>query len=116
MKHLLLVAVLLSACGSVTPPAAAGTVTGTVTAAPCSPVVRLPTPTPCPPSPNVTVDFGGTRAVSDASGVYRIELPPGTYAISVTSGARHVPATPGQVTVAAGQTVTLNLTFDSGIR
>ena len=108
-------AVLLSACGPALLPAPATTVTGTVIAAPCRPVERPGDP-PCPPVPGVTVIIGPARAVTDAAGVYRLTVAPGTYAVSVIAGARQVPAQPARLTVPAGGPMTVNLTFDSGIR
>ena len=106
---------VLGACGPAALPAPGTTVTGTVVAAPCRPVERPGDP-PCPPVPGVTVVIGSARAVTDANGVYRLTVAPGTYAVSVIAGARQVPAQPARLTVPATGPLTVNLTFDSGIR
>jgi hypothetical protein len=115
-----LLPVLLAGCGYMLPaPAAAmGTVTGTVVIAPCRPVERVGDP-PCPPRPGIKVHFeqgssaSGT-AITDAGGAYSIRLPAGGYEVWAEGGIARAPAVP--VTVQAGQTVTLNLNVDSGIR
>ncbi len=94
-----------------------GSVTGTVSATPCRPVERVGDP-PCPPVPNVAIDFTDSgahtfSATTDSTGTYLVSLAPGAYSIRVRSGFR---SQPDRVTVAAGHTVSLNLTFDSGIR
>ena len=113
---------LLSACGSpyapLPPAPAAGTVTGTVVIAPCQPVERPGQP-PCPPRPGIRVLFdqrSTTRAtaVTDGTGTYVASLAPGTYEVWAEGGIARPAAVP--VTVVAGQSVTLNLTVDSGIR
>jgi carboxypeptidase family protein len=113
---------LLCGCGSpyapVPPAPAAGTVTGTVIIAPCRPV-EMPGQPPCPPRPGIRVHFdqnSTTRAtaVTDAGGTYAASLAPGTYQVWAEGGIVRPAAV--SVTIVAGQTVTLNLTVDSGIR
>ena len=52
-------------------------------------------------------------ATTDAGGAYRVSLPAGSYVVTTRAGIRPPPV---RVTVAAGQTVLLNLSIDSGIR
>jgi hypothetical protein len=127
MKVLLAATVALgllaaSACGAAPepPPAQAlGSVTGTVVIAPCRPVERVGDP-PCPPRPGIKVHFeqaSVTKAavLTDATGTYMITLEPGAYDVWAEGGlpgrGKTVP-----VRVVSFQTVTLNLTVDSGIR
>ncbi len=96
---------------------ATGSLSGSVTASPCRPVERIGDP-PCPPVPNVQVDFIGSDAQTvsvstDASGHYQVALRPGSYQVHVRSGFR---SQPERVVVAARQSVALDLTFDSGLR
>jgi len=107
------------AAGPVPIPAAAqGTVSGTVVIAPCRPVERVGDP-PCPPRPGIKVHFEqasvskGT-ALTDATGTYVMTLPPGVYEVWAEGGIGRGRTVP--VTVVSAQTVTLNLTVDSGIR
>jgi hypothetical protein len=116
----LLLPVLLAGCGSMLPAPAVGigTVTGTVVIAPCRPVERVGDP-PCPPRPGIKVHFeqgssAVATAVTDAAGAYRASLPAGAYEVWAEGGIGRAPGV--RVTVAAGQTVTLNLNVDSGIR
>jgi len=116
---LVLVLLLTAACGTTTPAAGLGTVTGTVVISPCRPVERVGDP-PCPPRPGIAVHFapvGGGSTVSattDSIGTYRVRLAAGDYQASAEGGI--VPSQPVPVTVTAGATVTLNLSVDSGIR
>jgi hypothetical protein len=111
---------LLTACGvAVTSADQPGTVTGQVRMSPCRPVQRVDDP-PCPPVAGVPVELdevGGTgarfSAVTDASGTYRAEVRAGTYEVRAERGVVKMPAI---VTVARGQTVHVDLTFDAGIR
>ena len=113
--------VLLTGCAaSALPPLPTpvpGTVTGTVIIAPCQPVQQVGSP-PCPPRPGIRVHLdgpsAGATAITGPTGTYVAELPPGTYQVWAEGGiVRPAPVT---VTVVSGQTVTLNLTVDSGIR
>ena len=121
MRPFLLVAalsVLLAGCGAAGTPAD-GTVTGTVTISPCSPVERVGG-TPCPPRPGLVVSFqpvGGGAArttTTDQAGIYWIDLPAGEYDARAAGGIGPGPAR--RVSVTAGVTVTLNFDVDSGIR
>ena len=125
MRPLLLAAVLAlsvaTGCGSYRfgpPSPEPATVSGFVTLSPCRPVERPGDP-PCPPAPRVTVDFvptGGGSTVSattDSGGAYSVSLAPGAYDARLRRG---LDRGARRFTVAAGQRLTLDLTFDSGIR
>ena len=57
------------------------------------------------------------RFAVDATGNYRIALPPGEYVLDVHDRVRkHVRAKPQQFTVVSHQTVHLNMDMDTGIR
>jgi hypothetical protein len=109
---------LLAGCGSVplVPAAAMGTVTGTVVIAPCRPVERAGDP-PCPPRPGIKVHFekgpSMAIAITDAAGAYSIRLPAGDYTVWAEGGMARATV---HVSVQSGQTATLNLNVDSGIR
>jgi len=96
-----------------------GTVTGHVLSWPCAPVENLNSPCAGRPAPGVEVDFqrGGSpvgSVVSDGSGVYSIQLLPGTYTVSLKN--IRILRSPNQVIVTAGQVTTADLVFDNGIR
>lgn len=97
-----------------------GVVSGTVVIAPCRPVERAGDP-PCPPAPNYSFDLvpvAGTgptqRVTTDPNGHYRATLQAGSYEARSRSVLK--PRAGQLVKVTAGTTVTLNLTFDEGIR
>lgn len=100
-------------------PAQTGTVQGTVLAWPCAPVEKAGNPCPGLPAAHVDVTFstGGkpVRTVhSDAAGRYRVELPASVYDVSVP---RNRPIRSGAVvTVVAGQDVSMDIVYDSGLR
>jgi hypothetical protein len=102
------------------PPANAG-VEGQVLIGPMCPVVQAGTP--CPDQPfQATLTFldqnGNTvsRTQSDAQGKFRVSLPPGTYTLR-PEPANAIAHAPEQiVSVVAGQSVTVTITYDSGIR
>jgi hypothetical protein len=98
-----------------------GTLTGTVTRGPITPVCAIEVP--CDePAPNVTLLFTRNdavigRAVTDANGNYRIRLPGGTYVVrrpSATTIDRRLD--PNRVWVAAARTRRIDFSIDTGIR
>ena len=129
-----LLAVSLSACAGGPPIVgpSTGTVSGHVSERACGGAYR-PDQTDCSMQPvaNAVVGFrllaanGPAReatAVTDARGAYTIKLAPGTYTVTLDAvpiaveGSVHPSAVPGtigsrQVTVAAGKTVTADLTI-----
>src|SRR5579884_2218251 len=120
----LVTALVLTGCGAGDHPASA-TIQGTVTAGPTCPVETVENP--CPPKPvaDREVDLqaqGGSvvaTATTDANGHYHFAAQPGSYVVQVQivqGGVGMRQLTPGNVTVAAGQTVTLDITLDTGIR
>jgi hypothetical protein len=57
------------------------------------------------------------RVTADASGNYRVELPPGDYVLDVQRRPRgRVRATPRPFTVVAGKTVRVDMDVDPGVR
>ena len=57
------------------------------------------------------------RLTADAGGNYRLTLPPGDYVLDIQRRPRGgVRATPQRFTVAAGQTVRVDLDIDAGVR
>ena len=98
---------------------AVGTVTGRVLAWPCAPVEFAGSPCPGRPVPGVHIEFsrdGATmgETVSDGTGTYSIQLPPGTYTVLLKNVG--LVKKPYQVTVVGGQVSNQDLVFDSGIR
>jgi hypothetical protein len=100
---------------------ARGTLAGTVTRGPITPVCAIEQP--CDePAPNVTLLFmrnGAVvgRAVTDADGHYRVRLPAGTYTVrrpSATTMDRKLE--PNRVWVAAARTRRIDFSIDTGIR
>jgi Carboxypeptidase regulatory-like domain len=120
-------AMLLAACGlsSSVPGAGQGTLTGDVQASPTCPVERAGQT--CPPAPVPTrqvqiLDANGKVAATtttDAHGHFSVTMAPGSYVVKVAIvrgqvGVRQI--TPGKVTVTAGQTTTVTIEMDTGIR
>jgi hypothetical protein len=122
---------LLVSCGAPTQPSdvaqdgspGTGLLTGSVLRGPTTSVV-VPGATSSVPVAGAKVVVstpGGGEAGSGttgADGIYRVPLASGTYVVTLTSGAsflftKDLPAT---VNVAEGQTTTLNVMLDTGIR
>jgi hypothetical protein len=115
---------LLPACGT---GAGEGVLTGQVTIGPLSPVVR-PGDTPQPVPPEVyaarqimVYDARGSKLVREVSieadGRYRVTLRAGVYTVDINhSGIDHSPGLPRQVEISAGETLTLDIDIDTGIR
>jgi hypothetical protein len=114
----------LTGCGGGADPALA-TIQGTVTSGPTCPVESVENP--CPPRPvadrevDLQTQAGSTAAktTTDTAGHYRFNTDAGSYVVYVRIvqgevGMRQI--TSGNVTVAAGQTVTLDIVLDTGIR
>lgn len=100
---------------------ARGTLMGTVTRGPITPVCAIEQP--CDePAPNVTLLFtrNGTvfgRAVTGQNGRYRVRLPAGAYAVrrpSATTIDKRL--APNRVWVAAARTRRVDFSIDTGIR
>ena len=116
----------LAACGaggSVT--LASGTLTGDVEAGPTCPVERAENP--CPPKPvtnrevKVLSKSGQVIATTatDAQGHFSVAVPPGDYVVAVAIVSGQVgmrQTTPGDVSVASGQSSYIKIELDTGIR
>jgi hypothetical protein len=124
-----LLVLLLVGClpATPTPPAATGTLQVEVVAGPVCPVEQEPPDPNCEPRPvegaRIFVQPGDGRdilvaeATTDERGLASIELAAGDYIIAggEVAGLMGRPD-PTTVTVSAGQTVTVSLTYDTGIR
>ena len=122
---------LLVSCGAATNPSDVVQDGGPGTGVLTGNVLRGPTTSVVVPGATSSVPVAGAKVVvskpgggevgsgtTNAEGVYRISLPSGTYVVTLNSGAsilstKDLPAT---VNVEAGQTTTLNVMLDTGIR
>lgn len=102
-----------------------GTLSGQIVAGPTCPVERADDPCPDKPVPNralvirAKVNGATTNLVSDAQGRFSLALPTGAYIVSVAAGPGMIgmrQVTSGDVVVIGGQTVTLKIVLDTGIR
>ena len=119
------VAVVLAACGPGSSPVASpvGGISGTALAGPTCPVERPGDPA-CAPRPvaGATIlirDSTGTDVatiVTDASGRFQVALPPGAYTV-VGQPVEGLMGNPGPVDVEVAEAeVTVELSYDTGIR
>jgi hypothetical protein len=104
---------------------AKGAVQGTVTLSPTCPVQREPADPACAPKPyQTTIRIESPDSLvpletisTDASGAFRIALPQGTYTFKAHAESKTPPTcAPVQVNVSTGQTQTISIDCDSGIR
>jgi hypothetical protein len=109
----------------VTTTGALGTIAGEVVAGPTCPVATVENPCPPKPVPDRKVLLltpGGvlvTTTMTDANGRFAVRLAPGSYTVHVEAGPGMLgldQVTPGNVTVHAGQTTTMQIELDTGIR
>lgn len=119
---LIVVTELIVACGSQRPAAGppASLVTGTVAAGPVFPVARPGMPA-TRPVPGATVQALRDNQViatacTDETGRYQLRLQPGSYLIRAQSDRYLSRQTSKTVTLSGGQTLTVNLVLDTGIR
>jgi hypothetical protein len=115
-----------AACPQTTNSTAAGTLVGKVSIGPICPVERVGQPCPAPPEAYAARTFlvlsSPKKPVAsfhaDEQGNYRLSLPPGTYTVvSAKTGMGFMSKDlPRVVTIKAGQTTTLNISVDTGIR
>jgi hypothetical protein len=96
-----------------------GSLHGTVTRGPITPVCKAGTP--CDgPAAKTTLYFTGVGkkwvAVTDAKGRYRIVLAPGTYSVRTDQKPFGRVTTPSTVRVIANRDRVVNFFFDTGIR
>jgi hypothetical protein len=120
----LLSAVLVGACR--TGGQATGTLEGTVTIGPISPVQREGVKEEIPPEVYaarkvMVYDSGGKKLVQQVDleddGTYRVELKVGTYTVDINRiGVDSSDEVPRQVDIVAGETVLLDIDIDTGIR
>ena len=122
LAFLTVVAGSLMACGSQHPAAGppASLITGTVAAGPIAPLARPGVPA-TRAVPGMTVEAlraGQVRATAstDEAGRYELRLQPGTYLIRAQSDKYLSRQASKTVTLPAGQKLTVNLVFDTGIR
>jgi hypothetical protein len=122
----LALSVALAACGSgggIT--VASGTLTGDVVAGPTCPVEQAENP--CPPKAvanrevKILAKSGQVVATTttDAQGHFSVALAPGEYVVAVAIVSGQVgmrQTTPGDVTVASGQSAYIKIELDTGIR
>ena len=124
---LLLSLVACSPAGSSAPSADVGRLEMQVVAGPVCPVEQDPPDPSCDPRPvegaRIFVQPGDGRdilvgeATTDADGHAAIELPPGDYVVigGEVDGLMGLPE-PTTVTIAPGETLTITLAYDTGIR
>jgi len=119
---LILIAMLLAACGSQHPAAAPPTsvVTGTVSAGPVSPLARPGVPSAVVVRGTTVEALSGSQVIAatrtDQAGRYEFKLQPGTYLIRAQSDKYLSKEKSETVTLSEGQRLTVNLVFDTGIR
>ncbi len=120
---------VFSACSVFQPKAtpAPGSLEGVVTVGPLQPVERVGV-TPPPPPPEVYTSRGidiyradGKTLVTSLNfgpdGSYQVELPPGQYVVKLMpTGIDRARELPAEITIQSGETVTLDIDIDTGIR
>jgi hypothetical protein len=96
-----------------------GDLHGTVVRGPITPVCRLGVSCDAPAA-NVVLTFTGAGVVrvthTNSYGVYRVELPAGTYSVRTSSSAFGRIPLPATVRVRGGQSGKVNFMIDTGIR
>jgi hypothetical protein len=125
---MLVLVLLLAAGGGCTgePAATKATLQGQVTIGPICPVERpdqpcLPTPEAYAARKVLVRSADGTNLVATVSlnetGYYQVDLDPGTYVVDINrAGIDRSPDVPRTLTLAPGETVTLDIDIDTGIR
>jgi hypothetical protein len=120
---LIMLCIILTSC--VTEKSAApGYLEGHVNIGPICPVERPGVPCPVPPEAYAArkiVILENGKAVQkidiDEKGNYKTPLKPGTYTVDINrAGIDHSAETPAQITVKEAETVTLDISIDTGIR
>jgi Tfp pilus assembly protein PilV len=116
--------VATAACGAyhfpAETPSGTGTVSGHVTAVPCTPVETANQP-PCVGRPvaGLVITFNGNGAAvttqTDSSGAYSVDLAAGTWKVNFKTLMRIISG-PATVTVQAGSSAVVDYVVDSGIR
>jgi hypothetical protein len=105
---------------------ATGTLQGHVNIGPLQPVVRVDEPTPVVPPEAyaarqivIYATDGQTKIVQvqiGPDGNYKVALPPGPYVVDLTRSGMDRSNLPTKIQIAAGQTTTLDVEIDTGIR
>lgn len=124
---LLVIGVAASACGASGAGTSGprGTLAGVVVAGPTCPVAAAghPCPPKAVPGRQVQIETPSgsvvATATTDAQGHFSATLPPGSYIVRVAIIPGQIgmsQPTPGQITVVAGQTATIMIELDTGIR
>jgi len=119
---LIIVMGLIVSCGSHRPGAGppAALVTGTVAAGPVAPLARPGVPATRAVRGATVEALRGNHVMAtahtDEAGRYELKLQPGTYLIRTQSDKYLSRETSKTVTLSAGQKLTVNLVFDTGIR
>jgi hypothetical protein len=120
----LMVGLLVAACGTAASSAPTGTVTLSLTAGPVCPVEQNPPDPNCAPKPVadaevivLTVDGREVgRAKSDAAGKIRLTLAQGSYVVRPVQ-TNSFPTAPGDVPIVVGSSpLDVPLSYDTGIR
>ncbi len=117
-------ALALAACTQILPGGPQGTLVGDVVAGPACPVAKAGNPCVAPvPNRRVTIETSAgviaATATTDAQGHFTVHLLPGHYVVHVAIipgqvGLQQV--TPGDVNIVAGQTTSITIELDTGIR
>ena len=115
-----------AATGQIEPDVATGTLQGHVNIGPLQPVVRVDEPTPVVPPEVyaarqivVYAADGQTeiaRVQIGPDGNYEVALPPGPYVVDLTRSGIDRSNLPAKIQITAGQTTTLDVEIDTGIR
>jgi len=116
---------ILTGCADPTPET--GVITGRVVIRPLASVAEegVPTPTPWPGlyEGRVILIYGAEgeevikRAEIDAEGIYREEVPPGTYVVDIErNGPVSAAGLPRTIEIPGGETVRVDVVIDTGIR
>ena len=123
---MLFIAGLLLAGCTTTPTQPTGTLDGQVTIGPLQPVQREGEVTVVPPEVYaarkvMVYDKSGKNLIKqvdiDGKGHYQVELQPGTYTITLKpNGIDRSGEVPRQIEIKSGETVTINIDIDTGIR
>jgi len=129
MKSTVLAGVMLvtAACGayqfpgdSPSPAAASARVSGTVLSVPCAPVQQDGATCAGRPVPNLEIDYlrGSAvvaKAMTNKSGVYAVELAPGSYDVALQTYMRVISG-PTKLSLRAGTKTVADYMLDNGIR
>ncbi len=124
-KPLLLIIFCIMLISCVTEKSVApGYLEGRVNIGPICPVERPGVPCPVPPEAYAArkiVVLQNNKVVQqvdiDEKGYYKTPLKPGMYTVDINrAGIDHSAETPAQITVKEGETITLDISIDTGIR